>query len=88
MNGCPFDVFMPKRGLRQGHPMSPLLFVLGMEYLSRMLDVVGTQNLFKFHPRCRKIKLTHICFADDLMLFSKGDPHSISLLCQCLDGFF
>lgn len=53
----------------------------------QMLGVVGTRDLFKFHPRCRKMKLNHLCFADDLMLFSKGDPYLISPLYQCLDSF-
>lgn len=67
--------------------MSPLLFVLGMEYLSRMLNSACSAEMFKFHPSCRKLRLNHLCFADDLMLFSKGDIDSIPVLCQCLDKF-
>ena len=86
VNGEPSETFRPKRGLRQGDPMYPLLFVIGMEYLSRMLNDVGSLDSFKLHPRCRRLKLNHLCFADDLMLLAKGEETSIQLLCQCLDN--
>ena len=52
--------------------MSPLLFVIGMKYLFRLMIRVSLSSLFNFHPRCRKLSLNHLAFADDLMLFSKG----------------
>ena len=85
INGSPTPIFKARKGLRQGDPLSPLLFVLGMEYLSRLLKIV--QGSFNFHPRCKTIKLSHLCFADDLMLFCKGDILSVQVLCKCLDIF-
>ena len=73
------------RGLRQGDPLSPLLFVIGMEYLSRILRRV--EGSYGFHPWCRRIKLSHLCFADDLMLFCKGDVSSVRTLHQCIHSF-
>ena len=67
--------------------MSPLLFVIGMEYLSRILKVAGEAEEFNFHPRCSKLKLNHLVFADDLMLFYKGDLQSIKLLTQGVKTF-
>lgn len=50
INGSPTNSFAAKRGLRQGDPLSLLIFVIGMEYMSRSLkNVVGT---FGFHPKC------------------------------------
>ena len=77
MNGNPLEPFKAKRGVRQGKPMSPLLFVIGMEYLSRILKAAGETEEFKFHPRCSKLNLNHLVFADNLMLFCKEDMQSI-----------
>ena len=82
INGSPMESFKAKRGVRQGNPMSPLLFVIGMEYLSRILKVVRETEGFSFHPRCLRMKLNHLVFVDDLMLFCKGDMKSIMILKQ------
>ena len=71
--------------MRQGDPLSPLLFVIGMEYLSRILRSV--KDSYKLHPRCKRIKLSHLCFADDLMLFCKGDVSSFRTLYLCIQNF-
>ncbi|XP_074283335.1 uncharacterized protein LOC141607886 [Silene latifolia] len=59
--------------LRQGDPMSPLMFTVCMEYLSRLLQLAGDLPGFHFHTLCKNIKLNHLMFADDLLLFCKGD---------------
>ena len=87
VNGYPLEIFKPKRSLSQGDPLSPLLFVIGMEYLSGTLAAAGGSERFKFHPGCKNFKLNHLCFADDLMLFCRGDITSAQILCNCLDTF-
>ncbi|XP_056697339.1 uncharacterized protein [Spinacia oleracea] len=86
-NGSMHGFFKSKRGLRQGDPISPLLFVICMEYLSRLLHKMSDMPLFGFHPRCREIKLTHLCFADDLILCCKGEYPSILLLLKTFKLF-
>ena len=67
--------------------MSPLLFVICMDYLSRILPYISDMDMFKHFIGCSSLKLNHLCFADDLMLFCKGDVPSIYLMLQGLQLF-
>lgn len=42
---------------------------------------------FDFHPKCKNLHITHLAYADDLLLFSKGDVRSVSMLMKCLNDF-
>lgn len=67
--------------------MSPLVFVLGMEYLSRLLKGPSKSSIFEYHSRCKKLGLNHLIFADDLMLLCKGDSPSIQVLIESINLF-
>ncbi|XP_060210459.1 uncharacterized protein LOC132637381 [Lycium barbarum] len=67
--------------------MSPYLFAISMEYLSRLLNELKKNKAFKFHPKCKKLGITHMCFADDLLLFSRGDSASVQALFHCFQIF-
>ncbi|XP_074266782.1 uncharacterized protein LOC141590068 [Silene latifolia] len=58
-----------------------------MEVLSRLLRRLPTYPGFSFHPKCVKINLTHLIFADDLLVFTRGDLPSIQAVDVCLDMF-
>ncbi|XP_019242001.1 PREDICTED: uncharacterized protein LOC109229805 [Nicotiana attenuata] len=88
VNGKPIKPFEAKRGLRQGDPLSPLLFVIAMEYLCRLMKQLGNNKEFRFHPRCAKVRLIQLGFADDLLLFCKGDVQSVMALHKQFQIFF
>ena len=87
-NGHIHGSFKGCRGLRQGDPLSPLLFVLTMEYFSRMMQKASCLPHYRYHPYCRPLHLTHLMFADDLILFSKADVPTLRTLKDTLDSFF
>ncbi|XP_020249118.1 uncharacterized protein LOC109826499 [Asparagus officinalis] len=58
-----------------------------MDYLSWNMNMLKHDKKFKFHPKCGKLKITHVTFADDLLLFCKGDVYSIQKLYQCVKDF-
>ncbi|KAL0293831.1 UNVERIFIED_CONTAM: Retrovirus-related Pol polyprotein from type-2 retrotransposable element R2DM [Sesamum radiatum] len=88
INGAPHGFFRGARGLRQGDPMSPFLFVLVMEVLTLMLRQRIEQNGgFSYHWRCEAVQLFQLSFADDLLLFSKAEPNSIQLFKDGLIDF-
>lgn len=54
INGAPTGFFVSKIGISQGDLMSPLLFLLCMEYFSKTMTYIGKQPKLKFHPsRCK-----------------------------------
>ncbi|XP_062173706.1 uncharacterized protein LOC133879186 [Alnus glutinosa] len=88
LNGSLVGYFQGRKGLQQGDLISPYLFVLAMEGLSLLLEEIASNNpLFAFHPKCSSIKLTHLCFADDLLIFFAASINSVKAIKGVLDEF-
>jgi len=87
INGELHGFFQGTRGIRQGDPLSPYLFVLAMEGLGGVIRQSIQDSDYKYHWRCKATQLTHICFADDLMLFSHADLNSIMVMKDSLHRF-
>ncbi|GJV56559.1 RNA-directed DNA polymerase, eukaryota, reverse transcriptase zinc-binding domain protein [Tanacetum coccineum] len=80
--------FKGGRRLRQGDPISPYLFTIVMEVFNMiMIKNVNEAAHFKYHYGCSNLKLTHMCFADDLLVLCNGDIESLRVVKKSLDEF-
>ena len=94
VNGSPKGFFGNFRGLRQGDPLSPLLFLLIMEVLSRLLKKTEESNLIRgFHVGAVNsvgVCISHLLFTDDTILFcdaSREQLLSIRLVLSFFQAF-
>ncbi|CAA7016344.1 unnamed protein product [Microthlaspi erraticum] len=86
-NGELVGFFAGKKGLRQGDPISSSLFVLAMDVLSKSLDEGTLLNRFRPHPLCSNPLITHLSFADDLLVFFDGRAESLQGIFDILKDF-
>lgn len=89
INGNPTQFFKPNRGVRQGDLLSPYLFILGMEYLSRLINYKITQCNWSPISITRKgPKISHTLFADDVLLFDGASTKKAPTISNVLNKFF
>lgn len=88
LNGTPFGLIKPTRWLRQGDPIAPFLFIIGSEILSRILMCAEADHLL--HGICiarTAPPITHLLFADDLLLFTHANVSEAQVVMQCLSKY-
>ncbi|CAJ2657953.1 unnamed protein product [Trifolium pratense] len=87
-NGNKTDSFTPTRGIRQGDPLSPYLFVICMDRLSHIIADHVEANYWKPMRAGRSgPKISHLIFADDLLLFAEASIEQAHCVMHCLDQF-
>jgi hypothetical protein len=87
INGNLFGFFQGKCGVRQGDPLSPYLFIICMEYFSRLLKINTQHSGFHFHPKCQALGISHFGFAEDILLLCRCDMVSVSIILHQLHVF-
>ncbi|KAL0354202.1 UNVERIFIED_CONTAM: putative mitochondrial protein [Sesamum angustifolium] len=71
--GEPFGFIKPKRGLRQGDPLSPYLFLFCAEAFSNMVSLEERKGNIQGTAVCHRApRVSHILFADDTLLFCQA----------------
>nr|CAD1842710.1 unnamed protein product [Ananas comosus var. bracteatus] len=86
LNGTPGRIFSCKRGLRQGDPLSPLLFILCVDVLFRLLQIATIARLLP-DLRIENARLHTLQFADDLIIFFDGSTRSAATIKLILEDF-
>lgn len=87
-NGEKTEAFIPSRGLRQGDPLSPYLFVMCLERLCHLIEMSMDCKEWKPISLSRGgPKLSHICFADDLILFAEASVAQVKVIRKVLERF-
>ncbi|CAA7399339.1 unnamed protein product [Spirodela intermedia] len=88
VNGSSTPFFTATRGLRQGDPLSPTLFILVEEVLSRSLTRAINQGLIRPYYSKRGCPIiSHSLFADDAILFLNGCETSIRRLMSIISRY-
>ena len=91
VNGVPAGFFPSSKGLQQGDPLSPYLFVMGMEVLSTLIRRVVEGG---FLSGCRirgggrqSVHISHLLFADDTIVFCEARKEHLTHLSWILFWF-
>jgi hypothetical protein len=88
MNGEPTGYIKPSRGIRQGDPLSPYLFLFCAEGLSALLRQAGRERRINGVSICRGgPKISHLLFADDSLLFCDANTAECSRLLEVLTTY-
>ncbi|XP_074313686.1 uncharacterized protein LOC141648876 [Silene latifolia] len=88
INGSPSAAFVPGRGLRQGDPLSPYLFILCAEVLSSMIRrkvEEGVLHGIRVAPLSPVV--SHLFFADDSLIFVKANETQARVVMDLLGQY-
>ncbi|GJV54206.1 putative RNA-directed DNA polymerase, eukaryota, reverse transcriptase zinc-binding domain protein [Tanacetum coccineum] len=89
VNGSPTSEFSIKRGLRQGNPLSPFLFIMVMEGLHITMKNTVCLGLIRGDEiETLGHKISHLFFADDVVIISDWNNQDMGNIIHVLQVFF
>nr|GEW78193.1 RNA-directed DNA polymerase, eukaryota [Tanacetum cinerariifolium] len=88
VNGSPSNEFQFHRGLKQGDPLSPYLFILVMESLPLSFSRAVEEGLFKGICLNGSVSISHLFYADDAMFIGEWSDANLRGIINILKCFF
>ncbi|KAL0449472.1 UNVERIFIED_CONTAM: putative mitochondrial protein [Sesamum latifolium] len=86
LNGNEFGSLSPSRGLRQGDPLSPYLFLLCTQAFSSLIQNAEQEGHIKGVSICRRApSISHLLFADDTQIYCEATHLSITSIKNILE---
>lgn len=73
VEGYSTKIFKASQGIRQGDPLSPLLFIIVLEILSRRLQACVEEGELELYNSTRTMVESHLAYANDIILFLSTD---------------
>ncbi|KAL9659108.1 hypothetical protein QQ045_021151 [Rhodiola kirilowii] len=87
-DGKCYGHFKSNRGVRQGDPLSPSLFLIAMEFFSQMINQAFTNGkLTPYKPKGGRMDIHHLLYADDMLVFSNGHKNCVRKLLGFIYSF-
>lgn len=88
VNSTRYGFFHSTKGFKQGDPLSPALFILGDEVLSRSLyNLHYHHQYYGFHIDWKGPQINHLSFADDNIIFTTGRRATLRLIMKILVSY-
>jgi hypothetical protein len=88
LNGKLLDKFTPSRGIRQGDPLSPYLFLFVGESLSALLrQQIAARNFQELKITRKSPGISHLLFTDDSLLFFQANPDQATVINDVLRNY-
>ena len=88
INGSPHGHITPSRGIRQGDPLSPYLFIFCVEVLSHMMHQAEPNKQLKgIKLSTRGPTISHLLFADDSLFFTLANHRSCHAIKKVLSSY-
>ncbi|XP_025702516.1 uncharacterized protein [Arachis hypogaea] len=87
-NGGKTDFFKPSRGIRQGDPISPYLFVIAIDRLSHLIEDLVEKGVWNPITVGRQgPPISHLLFVDDLLVFGEATEKQMKVILESIKAF-